>query len=165
MRSGLLASAALVGGCIALASPAHAQFQFTVTNLNDSGPGSLRAVIAAAEAVGAPSGTPGATQAITFAQGLTGTINLSSPLPLIYTNMSITGNPGIAIDGGAANRGFFVSGLATTGNGAPPAITVSISNIAIQNVNAQGGAGGLGGGGLGAGGGSYGGKGVARYTW
>src|SRR5258708_28994336 len=71
--------------------------------------------------------------------------------------MSITGNSGIAIDGGGANRGFFVSGLATTGSGAPPAITVSISNIAIQNVNAQGGAGGSGGGGggLGAGGGLF----------
>src|SRR5258708_18905225 len=71
--------------------------------------------------------------------------------------MSITGNSGIAIDGGGANRGFFVSGLATTGSGAPPAITVSISNIAIQNVNAQGGAGGSGGGGggLGAGGGFF----------
>jgi hypothetical protein len=44
--------------------------------------------------------------------------------------------------GGAINR-FLVSGLATTGNGAPPAVTVGISNIAIQNVGAQGGAGGL----------------------
>ncbi|SDN87866.1 Uncharacterized conserved protein, contains a C-terminal beta-barrel porin domain [Afipia sp. GAS231] len=155
MRSALLASVAMMGGCIALAPSAHAQF--VVTNLNDSGSGSLRAAIAAAELAGAPAGTPGATQAITFAPGLTGTINLASPLPLIYTNMSITGNSGIAIDGGGANRGFFVSGLATTGSGAPPAITVSISNIAIQNVNAQGGAGGAGGGGggLGAGGGLF----------
>jgi uncharacterized protein with beta-barrel porin domain len=154
MRSALLASAVMVGGCIALAPSVHAQ---VVTNTNDSGVGSLRAAIIAAEAAGAPAGTPGATQAITFAPGLTGTITLLSPLPLIYTNMSITGNPGIAIDGGGANRGFFVSGLATTGSGAPPAITVSISNIAIQNVNAQGGAGGLGGGGggLGAGGGLF----------
>jgi len=46
---------------------------------------------------------------------------------------------------------FIASGLATTGNGAPPAVNVSISNIAIQNVTAQGGAGaGAGGGGLGA---------------
>jgi hypothetical protein len=154
MRSAVLGGTAMVGGCIALAPSAHAQF--VVTNTNDSGAGSLRSVIAAAEVEGAPTGTPGPTQAITFAPGLTGTINLLSPLPLIYTNMSITGNPGIAIDGGGANRGFFISGLATTGNGAPPAITVSISNIAIQNVNAQGGAGASGGGGgLGAGGGLF----------
>ncbi len=61
------------------------------------------------------------------------------------------------LDGAGAYRGFFVSGLATTGNGAPPAVTVSISNIAIQNVLAQGGAGGAGagGGGLGAGAGLF----------
>src|SRR5258708_29642995 len=103
MRSALLASAAMMGGCIALAPSAHAQF--VVTNLNDSGSGSLRAAIAAAELAGAPAGTPGATQAITFAPGLTGTINLASPLPLIYTNMIITGTSGIAIGGGARWHG------------------------------------------------------------
>jgi hypothetical protein len=44
---------------------------------------------------------------------------------------------------GDAISGFFISGLATTGNAAPPAITVGISNIAIQNVDARGSAGGL----------------------
>jgi hypothetical protein len=44
---------------------------------------------------------------------------------------------------GGGISGFFISGLATTGNGAPPAITVGISNITIQNVDAQSGAGGL----------------------
>jgi len=149
-----VASVALAGGCIALAPGAQAQF--VVTNTNDSGAGSLRAAITAADG-NATNGTPIATQTITFQSGLTGTINLQSALPLIYTNLGIAGNSGIVIDGGNANRGFFVSGLATTGNGAPPAVTVSISNIAIQNVLAQGGAGGTGGGGggLGAGGGLF----------
>jgi uncharacterized protein with beta-barrel porin domain len=129
-----------------------ANAQFVVSNNNDSGAGSLRQAILDADAAGAPAGAPGATQTITFNAGV-GTITLASALPLIYTNVNIVGAAGATIDGADTYRGLFVTGLATTGNGAPPAVTVNISNIAIQNVVAQGGAGGGGsGGGLGAGG-------------
>ena len=129
---------------------------FTVTNTNDSGAGSLRQAINDANAAGAPSGVPGAANVVVFADGVTGTIALQSALPLIYSNMTIEGGPGVVIDGGGAHRAFFVSGVATTGNGAPPEIVVSISDFVIQNVVAQGGHGsGSGGGGLGAGGGLF----------
>ena len=127
---------------------------FTVTNTNNSGAGSLRQAILDANAAGAPGGVSGAANVIVFAGGVTGTITLQSALPLIYSNLAIEGAPGVVIDGAGAHRAFFVSGLATTGNGAPPAINVSISDLVIQNVVAQGGDGGLGGGGgggLGAG--------------
>jgi len=140
---------------VAIASATAARADFTVTNANDSGSGSLRQAVLDANAAGAPSGVPGTTQTITFTSGV-GTINLQSALPLIYTNMSIVGTAGAAVDGGSAQRGFFVSGLATTGSGTPPSVTVSISNLTIQNVLAQGGAGNSGGGGgLGAGGGLF----------
>lgn len=138
-----------------------AQAQFVVSNNNDSGAGSLRQAILDANTAGAPNGAPnGTTSTITFNPGV-GTIALTTgALPLIYSNVSITGTTGAAIDGGNTFRGLFVSGLATSGNGAPPAITVNISNLTIQNVVAQGGAGGgnsevAGGGGLGAGGGLF----------
>jgi hypothetical protein len=129
---------------------------FTVTNTNDAGAGSLRQAILDANTLGAPGGVPSGGNAIVFASGLTGTIALASDLPLIHSNLAIEGAPGVTIDGGGAHRAFFVSGLATTGNGVPPAITVSISDLVVRNVRAQGGHGGDGGGGgLGAGGGLF----------
>jgi hypothetical protein len=129
---------------------------FTVTNTNDSGAGSLREAIELANAAGAPGGVPGAANFIVFDGGVTGTITLASDLPLIYSNLTIAGAPGIVIDGAGAYRGFFVSGLATTANGAPPAVTVGLSDLIIQNVTAHGGDGADGGGGgLGAGGGLF----------
>jgi len=143
---------AVIGLAVVCGLATAARAQFVVTNVNDSGPGSLRQAILDANAAGAPLGVPGATQTITFNSGV-GTIALQSALPLIYTNVNIVGTTGAAIDGAGAFRGLFVSGLATTGNGAPPAVAVSIANLTIQNVVAQGGAGGdVAGGGLGAGG-------------
>jgi hypothetical protein len=55
-----------------------ANAQFVVSNNNDSGSGSLRQAILDADAAGAPSGVPGATQTITFNAGV-GTITLGSP--------------------------------------------------------------------------------------
>ncbi|HEY7382046.1 MAG TPA: hypothetical protein VH743_00125 [Beijerinckiaceae bacterium] len=125
---------------------------FTVTNTSDSGPGSLRQAILDANAAGAPGGVPAGANAIVFAAGVSGTITLASALPPIHSNLTIEGTAGVVIDGADAHRAFFVSGLAATGDGAPPAIAVSISDIVIQNVVAQGGDGAHGGGGgLGAG--------------
>jgi hypothetical protein len=121
LRAIRAASLALAVGYIALASVAQAQW--VVTNTNDSGAGSLRQAILNADAAGAPTGAPGAMQTITFSGSGVGTIALTSgALPLIYTNVNIQGAPGVAIDGNNLYRGLFVSGLATTGNGAPSAI-------------------------------------------
>jgi hypothetical protein len=80
---------------------------FTVTNLHDSGAGSLRAAISAAEAA------PG-NGTVMFAPGLAGAINLGSPLA-ISGNLSIQG-PGasaIALDGQYAIRDLVVNAGAT----------------------------------------------------
>ncbi|MGH6716778.1 MAG: hypothetical protein ACREDC_11380, partial [Bradyrhizobium sp.] len=135
-----LALLIIVGAGLIWASAAQAQY--VVSNNNDSGAGSLRQAIIDADNAGAPLGVPnGTTPAIVFNAGV-GTITLASALPLIYSNVTITGSAGAAIDGAGSFRGLFVSGLATTGNGAPASVTVSISNLAIQNVVAQGGNGG-----------------------
>src|SRR5947207_4943755 len=61
---------------------------FTVLNLNDGGPGSLRAAVAAANA------NPGA-DTIVFAKGLSGTIELTSGELLITDSVTVSG-PGAA---------------------------------------------------------------------
>ena len=55
-----------------------------VTNLNNMGPGSLRQAITNGQANQSP-------KSINFQSGLTGTIALSSELPVIFTSMSING--------------------------------------------------------------------------
>jgi hypothetical protein len=82
---------------------------FAVSNLNDTGPGSLRAAISAAEA--APGGGT-----VTFASGLAGTINLGSPLA-IGGNVTIQG-PGaaaIALNGQYATQDLVVNAGVTAG--------------------------------------------------
>src|SRR5439155_17894431 len=77
---------------------------FTVTNLADSGPGSLRAAVASANL------TP-AADTIRFANGLHGTIPLGSEIA-ITSSLTIDG-PGanqITVSGGNATRVFSVSG-------------------------------------------------------
>jgi hypothetical protein len=113
---------------------------FTVTTTADSGIGSLRAAIAAANA------SPGST--IVFDPAFlpaNATITLASALPAITADVTIDGSgvSGLKISGGNAVRVFFVQ----SGN-------VTIENLAIADGNAQGGDGGGpgGGGGLGAGG-------------
>ncbi len=138
-----LAIAALVAANAFGATAAQAQI-FTVTNTNDSGTGSLRAAITAADA--ANGGT------IVFSSSLAGqTIVAGSgtngPLPVINTTGTVTidgsAASGLTISGNNTNRVFFVLG----GN-------ATIENLAIANGRATGGAGGLGagGGGMGAGG-------------
>jgi hypothetical protein len=137
---------------VMLASAAEADF--VVTNGNDSGPGSLRQAILNANIAGAPNGVPnGTTSTIVINPGIGAIALTSGPLPLIYSNLKIEGAAGGSVlDGSNTFRGLFVSGLAATGNGAPSAVTVTVSNLTIQNVVAQGGAGGSsqggGGGGL-----------------
>ena len=96
----------------------------TVTNANDSGSGSLRAVVAAAAA----------GDTVNFASGVTGSIALSSGAISIGHDLTIQG-PGastLAIDAGHKSQIFTISG----GN-------VSISGLTLKN-GAAGGPGGSG---------------------
>src|SRR5262249_31950462 len=80
---------------------------FTVTNLLDSGPGSLRAAITAATA------SPGA-DVINFAGGLDGTITLTSGQLSITDRLTINGPGGspLAVSGNDASRVFHVAASA-----------------------------------------------------
>jgi hypothetical protein len=69
-RNAAIASAVALGGTAALASSAEAA-TFNVTNLNDDGAGSLRAAVTAANLTAA-------ADTVTFASGLTGTIELTT---------------------------------------------------------------------------------------
>jgi Chlamydia polymorphic membrane protein (Chlamydia_PMP) repeat len=80
---------------------------FTVTNINDSGSGSLRAEIMAAN-------TATGTNTIDFS--VTGMITLMSSLPTITSSLTITGptsSPGITISGGGSYQIMTTSGSAT----------------------------------------------------
>ena len=78
---------------------------FTVTNLDDSGPGSLRWAIQCANRHPGP-------DLIHFDPGLRGTITLTSPLPIIGgLRIDGPGNGQIKISGSGATRVFLVTGL------------------------------------------------------
>jgi predicted outer membrane repeat protein len=81
---------------------------FTVTNTADSGTGSLRAAVLSANAAHG-------TDTITIASNVTGTINLSTALPILKANITITG-PGatkLTVNGG--NHGsVFIVGVFTS---------------------------------------------------
>ena len=100
-------------GLLLGAAPAATAVQ--VSNLNDSGAGSLRSAIAAAAA----------TDTITFQAGLAGPITLTSGQLSIAKNLTITG-PGITVSGNNASRVFNVS----SGH------TVRMSGLTIANGNA-----------------------------
>src|SRR3990170_3506412 len=80
-----IAAVALVA-LVTLAAPAQAA-TFTVTNTNDSGAGSLRQAIADAND---ETTNPG-NDVIDFAPGVEGTIELTSQLPSLFSDMEITG--------------------------------------------------------------------------
>src|SRR5947209_5196210 len=83
-----VATGAVTLGLAALAAPSAAAATFTVTNLNDSGAGSLRqAVLDANGAAGA--------DVITFQSGLSGTITLATGELSLYDSVDIQG-PGAA---------------------------------------------------------------------
>src|SRR5262249_4422102 len=85
---------------------------FTVTNLTDHDPGSLRAAVMAANA------NPGA-DTIKFAPGLHGTIRLSSELTIIHD---------LTINGPGANQ------LTVSGNNATRVFDISASNVTIAGL-------------------------------
>lgn len=103
---------------VATLAPARAA-AYVVTALTDTGvPGELRGAITQANA------NPGST--ITFANGVTGTITLKSPLPAIASTMTVLG-PGaskLIVDGRSLYRPFFVD--ARDG-------VVTISGLTLQN--------------------------------
>jgi hypothetical protein len=101
----------------------------TVTNLLDSGSGSLRAQVGAA--------SPG--DIINFARGLSGTIVLTSGEIAFSKSLTIQG-PGagvISVDGNNASRIFDITGGSST---------VTISGLTLTKGNGNSGLGGLGGG-------------------
>ena len=115
---------------------------YTVTNLNDSGAGSLRQAITDANA------NAGA-DTIAFDSGLTGTIALTSALPNLTDDVTLTG-PGAELltvarssaSGTAAFRIFTID----AGTATPP--TVSISGLTLSNGSIQESASNPGGGGV-----------------
>ena len=82
----------------------------TVTNLNDSGTGSLRDAISDANADSL------AADSIVFAPGLAGTITLTSGVLTIANSMTITGpaGNGIVISGNNVSQDFTVNGSGLT---------------------------------------------------
>jgi hypothetical protein len=110
------------GAVVAALAPtaaAHAATTtYNVTNLNDSGPGSLRQAMTDANAAG---GT--ATDDIVFASSLSGTVHLQSHLPGLSVPMDIQG-PGarkVALDasaiGSSNNPAIYAAGEALTISG------------------------------------------------
>ena len=92
----------LLGAAVAAASPLAGAATFTVTNVNNTGAGSLR------DAVGAANAAAGA-DTIQFQAGLSGTIALSSEI-LVSDTLALNG-PGvdhITVDGATSTRLFKV---------------------------------------------------------
>jgi predicted outer membrane repeat protein len=116
----------LLAAAIAAASPVAGAATFTVTNLNDSGTGSLRDAVALANAAAG-------ADSINFQTGLTGTIALTGGEIRISDALTING-PGanrIAVDGNDASRIFKVQragGLA---------ITATISGLTLTHGRAD----------------------------
>ncbi|HJQ23160.1 MAG TPA: right-handed parallel beta-helix repeat-containing protein [Blastocatellia bacterium] len=98
------------------------QTAFTVTNLNDSGPGSLRQAILDAN-------SHSGADTISFQAGLTGTILLTTGELLISDSLTITGPAAssLVISGNHASRVFEVA----SGN------TIKLSSLTISQGNAH----------------------------
>src|SRR3954454_16605400 len=117
-----VATGAVTLGLAALAAPSAAGATFTVTNLNDSGAGSLRDAVASAN-------TTAGADVITFQPGLTGTILLTTGELSLYDAVDIQG-PGaatITVSGNNASRIFYIYSVAN----AP--IDVTISGLTVTN--------------------------------
>jgi hypothetical protein len=128
-----------IGAALGASATAHAA-DFTVTNLNDAGTGSLRqAILDANAAAGA--------DRVLFQSGLSGTITLTSGVLTIDGALQVLG-PGssqLAINGNGATRIIYsypatpqpvaISGLTLTNGVAPTggAIRVGKTNLALSN--------------------------------
>src|SRR5215212_1933108 len=120
-----LATGAVTLGIAALAAPGADAATFTVTNLNDTGAGSLRAAIGSANA------SAGA-DVILFQAGLTGTIGLTTGQLDITDSVDIQG-PGAAtltVSGSNSSRIFYLYYPSAT-------IDVTISGLTVANGNAS----------------------------
>ena len=126
-RSKRAAVATVAAGAVLAAGAGNAQAAtFNVTNLNDSGAGSLRDAIDQANA-------SGGADTITFQSGLSGTINVASELqstePLTIQG---PGAAAVTLDGGDATR--------ILGSGSGASLSVSALSFANGNTSASGGA-------------------------
>ena len=124
-RRRLAAGAGLGIGAVLGASATAEAADFTVSNLNDSGPGSLRQAVLDSDA--APGG-----DRILFQSTLSGQLTVASELPITET-VAILG-PGanlLAISGGNSSRIFYV-------HPAAPSSPVSISGLTLRDASAPG---------------------------
>jgi predicted outer membrane repeat protein len=115
---------ALLAAAVAAASPLAGAATFTVTNLNDSGAGSLRDAIAQANAAAG-------ADTVEFQANLAGTIPLASEI-VVTDTLSLAG-PGagrVTVDGNLATRLFKVA------HASGGAITATFSGLTLANGHA-----------------------------
>ena len=123
----VLGISVLTGAAFVAPAVSHAATYSVTSVLDDGSAGTLRQAITDAEA------HAGADD-ITFTSGLTGTIQLQSPLPTITQDLTITG-PGsdhVTIDGSNLSDNPILLAVKGYGNPNTP-ITVSVSDLAFAN--------------------------------
>lgn len=141
----ILLQAGLASSLLVFGAPGRAA-TVTVTNINDSGAGSLRDAIDAA----------GPNDTVVFAAGLSGSIVLGTTL-ILDQNVSIIGNAGIVLDGNDTVRVLAVMagvqanldtlilqrGMASDGGGIFSSGTLTLNNCAVRDNHASDRGGGI----------------------